>query len=82
MKRGEGLTVQTPQQARLLLDLAYAPALELLMHREASAGEVARETNITVKQACHRLTRLLGAGLVEVTGTRKRGGGRSSSTGR
>ncbi|WP_102128047.1 hypothetical protein [Deinococcus planocerae] len=65
---------RTPEQARVLLDLAYAPTLNVLMTREASAGEVARETKSPVKRAHHLLTRLLGAGLIEVTGERKRGG--------
>lgn len=67
-------TARTPEQARLLLDLAYAPVLAVLMDREASAGEVARATGSTVKQTHHRLTRMVGAGLVGVVGERKRGG--------
>lgn len=67
-------TAQTPEQARLLLDLAYAPALAVLIDREASAGEVGQASGNTVKQAHHRLTRMVGAGLVEVVGERKRGG--------
>lgn len=44
------------------------------MRGEASAGEVARVTALPLKQAHHRLTRLLDAGLIEVTGKRQRGG--------
>ena len=44
------------------------------MHGEASVSEVARTTTIPIKQAYHRLTRLLEAGLIEVTGERQRGG--------
>lgn len=44
------------------------------MRGEASAGEVARMTDIPVKQAHHRLTRLLEAGLITVMGERQRGG--------
>lgn len=82
VRHAEGVTTldpspfvaRTPEQARLLLDLAYTPVLAVLMAREASAGEVARETESTVKRAHHRITRLLGAGLIEVTGERRRGG--------
>ncbi|CAM3512411.1 helix-turn-helix domain-containing protein [Deinococcus frigens] len=65
---------QTAEQARLLLNPPYAPVLGALLHGEASAGEVATAAEITLKQAHHRLTRLLGAGLIEITGERKRGG--------
>nr|WP_244977149.1 winged helix-turn-helix domain-containing protein [Deinococcus humi] len=44
------------------------------MRGEVSVAEVAKRTNIPVKQAHHRLTRLLEAGLIEVTGERQRGG--------
>lgn len=44
------------------------------MQGEASAGEVASAAAVTVKQAHHRLTCLLSAGLIEITGTRKRSG--------
>ncbi|WP_345461100.1 hypothetical protein [Deinococcus carri] len=67
-------TAQTPEQARLLLDFAYQRVLGAAMHGEVSAGEVALDAEITVKQAHHRLTRLCAAGLVGVTGERKRGG--------
>lgn len=65
---------RTPEQARLLLDLGYFDVLGEVMRREASAGEVARAAGLTVKQAHHRLTRLVGAALVEVCGERRRGG--------
>lgn len=68
------LTARTAEQARLLLDFAYQRALGPTMQGEVSAGEVARDTEITLKQAHHRLTRLCSAGLIEVTGERKRGG--------
>ncbi|GAA5531781.1 hypothetical protein [Deinococcus aluminii] len=67
-------TARTPEQARLLLDFAYQRVLGAAMQAEVSAGEVARDAEITVKQAHHRLTRLCAAGLVTVTGERKRGG--------
>lgn len=70
----EPFVAQTPEQARLLLDLAYAPALAVLIGKEASAGEVAQVTTNSVKQVHHRLTRLVSAGLIEVIGERARGG--------
>ncbi|WP_019588257.1 helix-turn-helix domain-containing protein [Deinococcus apachensis] len=66
--------VQTPEQARLLLDLGYFDVLGEVMRCEASAGEVARAVGLSVKQAHHRLTRLVRADLVEVCGERRRGG--------
>ncbi|WP_161636049.1 helix-turn-helix domain-containing protein [Deinococcus phoenicis] len=75
MTRPGGIfTARTPEQARLLLDFAYQRVLGPTMQGEASAGEVARDAELTVKQAHHRLTRLCAAGLVAVTGERKRGG--------
>lgn len=65
---------RTPQQARLLLDLSYEPVLTVLLRTEASAGEVAGHTGLTLKQAHHRLTRLLAADLIVVSGERRRGG--------
>lgn len=65
---------RTPEQVRLLLNLTSAPALTVLMGGEASVGEVAQATQLTVKQAYHRLSRLHHAGLIEVTGERLRAG--------
>lgn len=67
-------TAQTPEQARLLLDLSYFKVLGRVMHAPSSAGEVAQAAGLSVKQAHHRLTRLLGAGLAEVCEERARGG--------
>lgn len=67
-------TARTPEQARLLLDFAYQPVLGATMQGEVSAGEVARDAEITVKQAHHRLTRLCAAELVAVVGERPRAG--------
>ena len=68
------LSADTPEQARLLQDFAYASVIGHLLKTEASAGEVTAATRQSVKQAHHKLTRLLAAGLIEVSGERKRGG--------
>lgn len=68
------LTAQTPAQARLLLDLRYAAVLGVVMAQASSAGEVAGQTELNVKQAHHCLTRLLEVGLVRVCAVQKRGG--------
>ncbi|PNY80780.1 helix-turn-helix transcriptional regulator [Deinococcus koreensis] len=65
---------QSPEQARLLLDIGGYPVLTQVLRGVVSAGEVARETGLPLKQAHHRLTRLCAAGLVEVCGERQRGG--------
>ncbi|SEI59023.1 hypothetical protein SAMN04488058_10165 [Deinococcus reticulitermitis] len=70
----ECFTAQTPQQARLLLDFSYFKVLGRVMREPSSAGEVAQSAGLTVKQAHHRLTRLLAVGLVEVCGERARAG--------
>lgn len=70
----EALTVQTPEQARLLLDGGSTALLSALLGGPLSAGEAAKETRQTLKQAHHRLTRLHAAGLVTVCGERKRAG--------
>ena len=70
----EALTVQTPEQARLLLDDGYTTLLSALLAGPLSAGEAAERTRLTLKQAHHRLTRLHAAGLVTVCGERKRAG--------
>lgn len=67
-------TAQTHEQARLLHDSRYSRLLAALVRDEASAAELAQTAKVDVKQAHHRLTRLLGAGLVRVTGQRQRGG--------
>lgn len=72
--RNRILVVKTGEQARLLMNFAYQRVLEPTIQAEASAGEVARAAEISVKQAHHRLTRLCGAGLVEVTSERPRAG--------
>ena len=54
----EALTVQTPEQARLLLDDGYTTLLSALLAGPLSAGEAAERTRLTLKQAHHRLTRL------------------------
>ena len=71
---GDTFTAQTPQQARLLLEIGGYPVLTQVLRGVVSAGEVARSTGLALKQAHHRLTRLCSAGLVEVCGERPRGG--------
>lgn len=65
---------RTPEQARLLLDEACQKLLGPLIRAEHSAGEVAALAGLPLKGAHHRLTRLVGAGLVDITGERPRGG--------
>lgn len=68
------LVAKNHQQARLLQDVNYFRVLGRLFLGEASAGEVAAATGQTVKQAHHKLTRLLAAGLIEVAQERPRAG--------
>lgn len=70
----EPLIAQTPEQARLLQDFPTVAVLGRLLEGEASAGEIAASTGQTVKQVHHRLTRLLRAGLIEVSAERRRAG--------
>jgi hypothetical protein len=70
----EVLTAHTPAQARLLLNLSCATVLGVVMAQAASASTVAAEAGVTLKQAHHRLTRLLEAGLIHVCAEQKRGG--------
>lgn len=54
--------------------MGYSPVLAVVMTQQASASEVARQTGVPLKRVHHRLTRLLGAGLIEVSAEQKRGG--------
>ena len=65
---------QTREQVRLLLDSTYFGVLGSLLQTEASASEVAQHADLTLKQAHHKLTRLLRAELIAVAEERKRGG--------
>lgn len=67
-------TAKTPEQARLLLDFTFLRPLGVLMYREASVAEVAQTTDLSVKQAHHKITRLLNAELIWVVGERPRAG--------
>lgn len=67
-------TAQTPEQARLLLDFQYQRVLGATMQGELTASEVAADAEIPLKQAHHRLTRLLEAGLIHIVAERKRSG--------
>lgn len=68
------LSVQTPEQARLLLDVACQKLLAVLIAGEAGAAEVARETGQDVKRVHDRLGRLERAGLIVIVGERPRAG--------
>lgn len=68
------LVAQTQEQVRLLLDVTYFRVLGHLLQTEASASEVAQGADLTLKQAHHKLTRLLRAELIAVAQERKRGG--------
>ncbi|WP_412028055.1 hypothetical protein [Deinococcus yunweiensis] len=65
---------RTPEQARLLLSDTCQQLLARVIRAEASATEAAQAAQITVKQAHHRLSRLVAAGLVQVVGSRPRSG--------
>ena len=66
---------QTPEQARLLLQPRYQAVLGETMHTSpVSAGDIARQTELPLKQVHHCLTRLQTQGLVTVVAQRKRGG--------
>ena len=67
-------TARTPEQARLLQEMAYVSTLGRLLKGEASASEVAKDTSQSLQRAHHRLTRLLQEGLIEVRAERPRGG--------
>lgn len=64
----------TPQQARLLLDLANGPLLALLMSGESSASRLATELGQDVRRVHYKLVRLCEADLVRVTREEKRAG--------
>ncbi|WP_216318025.1 hypothetical protein [Deinococcus aestuarii] len=74
------LTARTAEQARLLLDFASQRVLGPTMQGEVSAGEVARDAEMTLKRAHHRLTRLYAVGLIGVNGEPNAAAGPSSST--
>ncbi|GHF45769.1 hypothetical protein HNQ07_002306 [Deinococcus metalli] len=70
----ETFTARTHQQARLLMDETCQEVLGPLMGSARSASEVAHATQRPLKAVHHRLTRLLAAELIVVTGQRARGG--------
>lgn len=55
------------EQAALLLDLESRPLLALLMNTPSTAGEVAAHLGLDLGRAHYRLTRLVRAGVAEVT---------------
>ncbi|ADV66636.1 hypothetical protein [Deinococcus maricopensis] len=64
----------TAAQAALLLDERYAPVFTALAQGEAGAAEVARRANRPLSSVHAQLTRLHGAGVVDVVAVRARAG--------
>ncbi len=71
---GEWLNVSTPQQARLLSDVAALRHLEPFIGRTLGASAAAQQAGVSVERMLYRVQQFLKTGLLEQAGEEKRAG--------